>query len=88
MNARDKEAGKLRPGDLIQVEHHEHDGPPCCGKWDIKAAVVDETDKASVACDGIAVIGWHDEDHPTCCGVMVVGASTKIPYRGHQQAAA
>jgi hypothetical protein len=89
-----RKAGALRPDDLIEVEHHQHaegqheDGTHCCGGWAVGGAVVDETDKARVACDGIAVVGWHDADHPSVSGVMVVGAHTKIPYRGHLQAAA
>ena len=85
MNATSKEAGKLIPGDLIDVEHHEHDGPPCTGDWCVEAVVVDEVDKARVAADKIAVVGWHDPEHPTVCGVFHVPASTRIPY--HKAAA-
>ena len=83
-----REAADLAEGDLIEVEHSKHDGPPCSGCWTVKTAVVDEVDKASVACDGIAVVGWHDQNHPTCCGVMVVGAHTRVAYRGHEHQAA
>lgn len=86
MNGRAKEAGRLQSGDLIQVEHHEHDGPPCCGGWCVEVAVVDNVDKARVLLDEWAVVEWHDADHPTCCGVISVKASTRIPYLG--QAAA
>ena len=80
-----REAGDLVPGDLIEVEHQEHDGPPCSGCWTVKTAIVDQVDVALVACDGKAVVGWHDQDHPTCCGVMSVGAHTRVPYRGREQ---
>jgi hypothetical protein len=80
MTATGKEAGKLQPGDLIQVAHHDHDGPPCCGDWCVEAAIVDEVDAARVTADKIAVVGWHDADHPNVCGVFHVPASTRIPF--------
>ena len=65
MHATSKEAGELQPGDLIEVIHEHHDGPPCRCKWDIQAAVVRRGEPGRRSrLDDRAIIGWHDATHP------------------------